>query len=212
MYLSFEYWVSLDSPQSQGNGDFSKLMYMLKNHPDKLQKSLHEIITQHVQLKCDSLPVPAYTEEMLEMSAEETIVLLQTLTQMDRYDFIIVDLASTWDERMQSVLQNSDLIVWLLLDDIYCRYKSVNHLRQLYQMNRSFYQALLQKSHFVINKSLHQARNNNYSLHGIRVQSHLPYIPKWKTSTCTDEYLKEADFYRPLLQLISKKIERRQSS
>lgn len=203
LYFNYETYPSFESMPRQEGALFSKLLYQLKNHPERFSNHLSESIIPHPLLQCDTLPTPLYMNELAEINGDEMRILLQSLKQTNAYDYVIFDLPSIWNDCLSTALQHSDEVLWLLLDEVHCRHKTVFLMQQLYHTDEAFYNDLLKKIRFVLNKALESGMRNDYMKHGLRILDQLPYIPKWKTSERFEEMLLEAAFYSRLLLMIT---------
>lgn len=203
LYLNLEHVPSLEAAAGKEEGEFGNLVYMLKHHPERFQDNLRRFFIRHPDLACDSIPTPAYADELHELNADDLKQFIHSMKKLNIYDYVILDLPSVWEPRIISLFQQSDHIFWLLLDQVHCRLKTVHLLRQFYRANDEMHDEVARKIRFVLNQALNELCND-YSQHGIRLCGRLPYIPRWKATAGTDEYLNEPAFFGPLLRLMPK--------
>ncbi|NEW06486.1 AAA family ATPase [Paenibacillus sp. SYP-B3998] len=169
-YLSLE---SISSASSWLEGDssrFSQLLYYLKSTPELLGPKIELLKSHDPRLRFDYMTPSDQIREMQEMSGEDVRILLEALTSLNQYDFIIIDLEASVHPRIVRALELSEYIMWIVLDDLNGLFKAQALCKQI---------GKLQGVHFVVNKYTGK-QMNNFSVLGKSIECYLPYIPEWK--------------------------------
>ncbi|MBD0379379.1 hypothetical protein [Paenibacillus sedimenti] len=184
-YLSLE-TVSSASLWLQGDlARFSHILYYLKSTPELLGPKLELLKSCDQRLRIDYMAPKDQIREMQEMTGDAVRLLIEALTALDQYDFIIVDLEASVHPRILKALELSDHILWLLLDDLSDMFKT----QALYKQIGS-----LQQLHFVINRYTGKHLNDLSVLGNNIVKGHLPYIPEWKSLHTPEQVWQSALF------------------
>lgn len=199
-YLNLEILSSTKMffPHTDSN-DISKILYYIKSSPKQLIAKIENLKKYDPYSKVEYFDPALNLQDMSEISSEDIMVLLNALVQLRIYDYIIIDLDSSTHQRITEALKNSDVILWLLLDDIQSLHKTkwlIDFYRQLFQEKfDSFYRCI----HFVLNRHLGEPLKNNPNEYGIEISYFLPYIPEWKAVrlhtelTQSEPFLEEID-------------------
>jgi cellulose biosynthesis protein BcsQ len=198
-YLNLEY---MSSPVIQGDNDnaFSKLLYHIKNKTLEQVEMQLEVLKQHNQtLRFDYVPAPRMAQEMLDMNRQDSNMIIDVIVKSGQYDYLVIDLEASLQERILGALQKSDVVYWLLIDDINCLFKTqrlIEELQLIYNNTN-----LQPKVSYVLNKSLNQ-RFNDIQSFGINIQGSLPYIPEWKAVYNLQQFYSSMEFLRAVRNLM----------
>ncbi|MFD2875631.1 hypothetical protein ACFTAO_06025 [Paenibacillus rhizoplanae] len=72
---------------------------------------------RHDSLRCDAFRPVENFKEMLQMSRQDTLDLLEGLAGAGSYDVVIVDTGAIEEERAQAVLNRCGVLLWVLKND-----------------------------------------------------------------------------------------------
>jgi cellulose biosynthesis protein BcsQ len=154
----------------------SRLLYSLQAHPEIWVEQFGSLCRHHPQLRTDFLDAPDHPGERLALTPELLGSLLEGLRTTGRYDLIIVDPDSGAGAWHIKLLDLSDQVVWLTVDDMQALAKAGQLLRYWQgQLN-----AKLEKVLFVLNRARQEAAARQWTLPGGSPAAILPYIPEWK--------------------------------
>ena len=143
-------------------GSFSRLLYDIKASQETASGtdlSVTPYIIRHHGLKCDSFEPSFNVKEITEMTMEDTALLLASLVSCNQYDVIVVDTEGYMEERMQAVLEQAGVLIWVLLDDLMSMYKSGVWMDQLELEDPALFGSLKKRSQFIVNRYTGQLVN-----------------------------------------------------
>lgn len=177
----------------------SNLLYYMRNNEKQLSVRFESLRQHHESLGIDYLTGPSNVRDLLELTEADAKRLLQVLCQMGRYDYIIVDMDYSVDERNLGVLQESDFVYWMMQHNEQCLAKTQVVLRYLQRANLGdtrFFSQLF----FVLNKQLDEQILYNSDF---QITSYLPYIPEWKKTGDAADYSRNRHFNHYVRQMLA---------
>lgn len=177
LYLNLEELNATSLLFGSGEPDaLSSLLYALQARPEQWDELSRRLCRHQSQLRADYIDAPEHPGERLALVPEIAADLLDKLKQANRYDVIVVDPDSGAGEWHRSLLQRSDRIVWLTLDDALGLLKAEKLLR--------YWEPRLEGAAFhptfVMNRAVGARPVNRWTLPGTEPALTLPYIPQWK--------------------------------
>jgi len=190
-----------------GAHDLSKIIYYLKTNRQQLAAKLESYKKYDPLTKAYFFEPFANPIEVLEITQKEIEQLLDSLVQQASYDYIIVEHDAAINEQTIAMLNKSDYLLWMLLDDLQNLYKTNLLIRQLEQFLIED-PSKLRKISYVQNKYLGEGFKNIENLGVANIVGCLPYIPAWKTVSTTEQlfssgaYLDEIGKLLNLLEII----------
>jgi cellulose biosynthesis protein BcsQ len=202
-YLNLEFLSSAQIwLQSSDNNDFSKVLYYLKTNPNQVEAKF-ETLKKHDQLlNIDFFESPNIALEMLDLNREEVKTLIDIVANKGVYDVIISDLESSIGERIIGSLESSDVILWLVTDDIQSLHKTRNLMQEFTRIMNDEYAGIFKKVKFVLNKRLNMLATNPADF-GINLTGFLPYIPEWKAINRKEQLLTSSFYNQEVIKLYS---------
>ncbi|WEK55081.1 MAG: hypothetical protein P0Y55_03080 [Candidatus Cohnella colombiensis] len=178
-YLNLETLNATAILFGQGEPDrLSRLLYVLQAYPDKWDEQFQQLRRHQPQLRTDFIDAPDHPGERLALSSELLETLITRIRDSGKYNLIVVDPDSGATDWHCKLLELSDVIVWLTIDDR----QSMSKAKQLLHYWQEQNAALTDKSMFILNKALGTGLVNAWSLPGEEPATCLPYIPQWKAS------------------------------
>ncbi|WP_454192754.1 nucleotide-binding protein [Paenibacillus sp. Marseille-Q7038] len=205
----FLHTTSIDR-QSESSGDsFSQLLYQLRANKnsnstirgekkDKIDLKPYTIRNERIQADCF---LPAKNrKELLQMSKSDTSELIRLLTESGQYHFVIADHDSVWDLRSEAVMEESQLLVWLLSDDIHTMNKCKEWMKFHMQLDPERYENMMRKTWYVINRYMGNMENE-LPVEGMNAEHYLPYIPSWKQMREPDLLLSSPIYQKEMSKL-----------
>jgi len=193
-YLNLEYLSSspvLLAPTA--SNDFSRLLYYLKAKPAQAQASFESIRKREPALGFDYFDTVQMPREILDMSREDASALVELLCSRGSYDVVVIDLESSSQERILGALEKSDLIYWLVLDDIQVLHKTRALFTDYQSQLDTTYNRLIRRVRLILNKRL-QTIYNPPDHFGLNLSWYLPYVPEWKNVTSPSQLLASTTF------------------
>ncbi|MCD9024022.1 hypothetical protein [Cohnella silvisoli] len=176
-YLNMEALNATSLLFGKGEPDsLSRLLYSLQVHPDRWGEQLEQLCRHQPQLRTDFLDAPDHPGERLALTAELLMTLLEKLRNTGRYDLIVVDPDSGAGEWHRGLIQASDKVLWLAIDDAQSLMKT-NKLLHHWQTHIG---EDIKKLTFIMNKGHGGGMVNRWELPGLAPTAILPYIPQWK--------------------------------
>lgn len=186
-YLNLE---SVDSsglfvPMPAGNTPgLERLLYALKagkgegGKDSELKIELGRYVARHDSLRCDAFSPVENFKEMLQMTRQDTLDLLDLLAASESYDIVIVDTGSIEEERTLAVLQRCGILLWMLRNDEASMYKTMRWLEHGKHPHSGWPPDIQERSRFVLNFASDSVKGLPLP-EGMRLAALLPYIPSW---------------------------------
>jgi MinD-like ATPase involved in chromosome partitioning or flagellar assembly len=177
-YLNLEELNATSLLFGKGEPDgLSRLMYALQARPEQWEELAAELCRHQPQLRTDYIDAPEHPGERLAMTPELTAELIGKLRDSRRYDLIVIDPDSGASAWHRGLLDTSDKLIWLTIDD-------AQNLLKAEKLLRYWKEALKEKAYklkFVMNKGNGGRLVNRWALPGTSPAFVLPYIAQWKT-------------------------------
>lgn len=189
--------------QEHDMSGLARLLYELQAAEDKgdrLGPAAADYVVRDPLLQAAMFEPLLNLNELLELSKEHTIRLIDYLAGCGCYDFIVVDTDSYPSERTEGVFERCDQLVWLVADDIGAVHRTNRWLDHLERTRNDLYAALIQKSIFTVNRCLGNLANE-LPLEKVVPYLTLPYIPAWKQLNSWEALFHSAEYQRDLMKL-----------
>jgi cellulose biosynthesis protein BcsQ len=200
-YLNLESLSSVNQLLQGGEQqNFSQILYYLRSSPALLGPKLELLKSYDPRSGIDYLTPCNHIRELQEMSGEDIRILVEALVSLKSYDYILLDLEASVHFRIMKSIEVSDLVLWMIMDDLNCLHKTVA-LRKAIASQTSI--------HFILNKftgSLY----NDFDSAGILIKGYLPYIPEWKTVHAPEQVWSSSIFSEQIYELFESLISRRE--
>ncbi|WP_373230186.1 hypothetical protein [Cohnella sp.] len=176
-YLNMEALNSTSALFGKGEPDsLSRLLYTLQAHPEQWVGQFEQHCRHQPYLRTDFFDAPDHPGERLALTSELLARLLEGIRETGRYDLIMIDPDSGAGDWHRNLVELSDRVVWMAIDDTQSLMKADKLLRywgaQLVDK--------MDKIMFVLNKGQSGGMVNRWELPGISPTAFLPYIPQWK--------------------------------
>ena len=184
----FLHTTSMEMQSESGGDSFSQLLYQLRTNKipnssfhgekkDRIDLKPYTIRNERIQADCF---IPAKNrKELLQMNKSDTSGLIRLITESGQYHFVITDQDSVWDLRSEAVMEESQLLIWLLSDDIHTMNKCKEWMKFHRQLDPEQYENRMRKTWYVINRYMGNMVNELPD-EGMIAEHYLPYIPSWK--------------------------------
>ncbi|MNI33940.1 hypothetical protein D3C73_879110 [compost metagenome] len=209
------FYLNLESVDSSGlyvrrssanTPGLERLLYELKSSrgdgsgevPAKIE--LGRYVSGHDSLHCEGFRPVENFKEMLQMTQQDTLEVLELLVASGSYDAVIVDTGSIEEERSQAVLQRCSILAWLLRDDEASLYKTTRWLEHGRQAHSGWPPDLLSKSRFLLN-FVSDPLKELPAPGGWHIDGLLPYIPAWVVQHHVELCLGSPQFIAAVQQL-----------
>lgn len=171
---------------------FEKLLYYVKSGATPLHAKLAWL------KKIDPISKLEYIEpcrnalDMEEMSVEDTLSLLKAIDEL-HFDYIIIDCASSFHQRICTSLTASHVILWIIQDDFQVLDKTAAAVAEFHQNEAGKVQEAAPQIHYVLNKFTGHLVND-LQAKGFSPSCRLPYIPNWKSVSSVQSLLAESSY------------------
>lgn len=176
-YLNLEALNSTSLLFGKGEPDsLSRLLYALQAHPEQWAGQLEQLSRHQPHLRTDFLDAPDHPGERLALSSELLERLLEGIRETGRYDLIMIDPDSGAGDWHRNLVELSDRVVWVTVDDTQYLMKTDKLLRYWQEQLND----ISSKITFVLNKGQGGGMVNRWELPGVSPSAILPYIPQWK--------------------------------
>lgn len=209
------FYLNLESVDSSGlfvrlpaasTSGLERLLYELKagrgedgkEHADKLE--LGRYVVRHDVLRCEVFRPVENFKEMLQMTRQDTLDLLDLLAAAGGYDIVVIDTGSIEEERTQAVLQRCGMLLWMLRNDEASRYKTMKWLEHGNHPHSGWPPDIQEKSRFVMNFATDSVKDEPVS-EGMKLDALLPHIPSWALQHHVELCLSSPQFMAGVQQL-----------
>ncbi|MFD1017666.1 AAA family ATPase [Thalassobacillus hwangdonensis] len=178
-YLNLELMNStslfFNSPEDQHT---SQLFYYAKAKPELLPVKLEELVKRDPYNQVDYFDLAVNAEEMKDFTAENLRTVIQALAGSGTYDYILVDLDSSMEERVREALMLSDLILWVLSNDVRSFHKT-SHLLEFSERLFGKDSNLKEKIFFILNGYMGSVPSS-FERFDVPVHVQLPAMKEWE--------------------------------
>lgn len=200
-YLNLEALNATSLLFGRGEPDsLSRLLYTMQVHPEQWNALLEQLCRHQPQLRTDYLDAPDHPGERLALTSDLLAVLLENIRKTGRYDLILVDPDSGAGDWHRKLLEMSNRVIWIVLDDAQTLLKTEKLLRHWEEQ----LDTAMNKIVFVLNKGSGGAIMNRWSLPSATPPAMLPYIPQWKTIDQPSRLLASPSFSGAIDQLLDR--------
>ncbi|MCL6458221.1 MAG: AAA family ATPase, partial [Gorillibacterium sp.] len=187
------------SQDGEEGGRSARLLYYLKSKPLGLSARISALKSVDPLSKLDFMEPIEQAGEVESLTLEHVLVLIHSLVSMG-YDFVVIDLDSSFNERIKATISISNLVLWLVTDDINCLMKTQKAIQQLTRPNMVGSKDAAQTL-FVLNRFT-GGLNNDLAAFNIEPAVYLPYVPSWKSVASASRLLDETVIQEALAGLI----------
>lgn len=170
---------------SSGGPGLDGLLYELnarQNADDRnspgTKPDIGKYVIRHERLRCDAFRPPANLQEMLQMTRQDTLELLELIAGSGKYDVILADTGGLEEERTLAVLERCRSLLWILRNDDASLYKTERWLKQYASGFSDSPAGILERSAYIMNRAEEGADHGVLS-EGLRIDAALPDIPSW---------------------------------
>ncbi|MEK5252975.1 hypothetical protein NST74_05890 [Paenibacillus sp. FSL F4-0125] len=212
------FYLNLESVDSSGlflripaghTPGLERLLYEIKASRDKGEADTIELGQYFIRY--DHLRTAAFrpvinVKEMLQMTMEDTLDLLERLVAERNFDVVIVDTGSIEEERAKAVLQRSRILLWVLKNDDVSMYKTMRWLSHCNTPNSGMSPHVMDKSRFVVNFA-GDRMEEWVPPEGISIEGVCPFIQSWTMQHREELFLNSPLFQREILQLCKRIVE-----
>ncbi len=146
-YMSLETLQSTNLYLSSEKDPSTELYYYLKEDINKLLSKIETLKSTDKYSNIDFINQPNLPEEMMNLKPVDIEKLIGVLKETYNYDYIIIDLDSSWHDRNLSVIDIVDDVFWIVDN----QEKSFTLTEQLINNNLYDFQWDMKKIHFILN-------------------------------------------------------------
>ncbi|MBO9606300.1 MAG: AAA family ATPase [Paenibacillaceae bacterium] len=191
-------------PAAEDDIAFARLLYHVRANAELAPNRLLEATRIDNDSKVEYVPPLIHAEEMDELSAADTERLLAAIARSGHYRFVIVDLESGQHPRTMAALEQSDTVIWLLLDELQCWTKTKRQLALFARLQPEA--KWMARTRYVMNKYTGSAVHDPLTI-GLAIDGYLPYIPAWKSVQRVEQLQGDPVFAEALRLVVCRKLE-----
>lgn len=200
-YLNLEWLSSANALFPKEEEDqFSRLIYDMYAQEEQRYFQVERLIRFDTRYKFFHFPPLHHPAEILDLTEHVAEKLLVALDQLSHFDYIIVDLETSQLDSTLYMLKRSEQVLWVCQDDWHFQHKNRLWLELTKKKDHLFYQALLSKTYYILNKFLGADRYDQ-STTQLSYDFYLPYIPEWKHTKSIQSLFHPTVFKRELYKL-----------
>ncbi|MCC3375518.1 hypothetical protein [Cohnella sp. REN36] len=174
-YLNLEPLNVTDQLFGRGEPDrLTSVLYTLQAHPEEGGRMLQQLAERSSPIGTGYMDAPEHPAERLALTAERLRMLLDALRGSARFDVIVVDPDSGCGEWHRALLEWSEEVLWLALDDV----QSVRKAERLVKEWQGKVAGFPGKCTFALNRQEGAPGNDWRTPPGTTLHP-LPEIPQW---------------------------------
>jgi cellulose biosynthesis protein BcsQ len=180
-----------------------RLLYEMqasRSHEEQGIVELGSYIVRHEELQSDAFRPVGNLKEMLQMTRQDTLDLLEQLTAAKVYDVVIIDTGSIEEERARAVLERSTVLLWVMRNDDLSLNKTARWLFHCSAPHSEMPPDILAKSKFAINFGT-DSMDRGMLPEGMTLDGLLPHIPSWTLRHREELCLNSPQFQRAIMEL-----------
>lgn len=213
------FYLNLESVDSSGlflrsaaagnTPGLERLLYEIKasrGKDDEGATMLGQYFIRYDQLRCAAFRPVMNVKEMLQMSMQDTLDLLERLVAERNIDIVIVDTGSIEEERAKAVLHRCGILLWVLRNDAVSMHKMLRWMSHCNSPNSGMPTGVMDKSRFVVNFATDSPEEWTLP-NEIKPEVVLPFIPSWTLQHREELVLNSPQFQREILQLCRQVVE-----
>ena len=149
-YESFNSSNSFISETSEQN--LSKILYYLRENSKNLALKIEATKCIDPINKVHFFNSPESSLELDEMEVDEIVCLVETLRDLDQYEVIFIDMASSFNKNIIALMELCDQIVLIHTQESYCNAKLKLFFSELEILKLQTSTAILEKLKIILNK------------------------------------------------------------
>jgi cellulose biosynthesis protein BcsQ len=185
LYWNMELFPGAAFPQEADVELAARFVYGLRTNADWTDEALPKLLARAEPYGFDYFPGFRKVKESLDLTRDDVASLILRIRAAGRYDVVVIDLESTFHERVVGALAACDIVLWLVTED---KESAAKTSRLLSEMKEGLGGAAdhLEKCRFVLNKhtsvlsdTLHRGITGVEGK-AIPMTARLPYVSKWK--------------------------------
>ncbi|WP_339317071.1 hypothetical protein [Paenibacillus sp. FSL R10-2734] len=212
------FYLNLESVDSSGlflrlpagnTPGLERLLYEIKASRDKGEADTIELgqyFIRYDHLRSAAFRPVNNVKEMLQMTMQDTLDLLERLVAERNFDIVIVDTGSIEEERAKAVLHRCGILLWVLRNDAVSVHKTMRWLSHCNTPNSGMPSHVVDKSRFVVNFAT-DISDEWVPPEGITIEGAFPFIPSWTLQHREELFLNSPQFQREILQLCKRIVE-----
>jgi len=187
---------------TSSNQEMSEILYYVQTNTKQAAAKIEQYLKKDASTGLDYLEPLTNLQDIHDVRQADVTELLDTITRSFSYDYVIVDGDSGFQERTLAVLAYCHAVLFLLLDDVQCMYKTVVGLAELQRLDEQAHASLRAKMHAVVNKYTGTLANSDEAK-DLNIQGFLPYIPLWKSVSQGQQLSSSPEFNQQVVSLVS---------
>lgn len=200
-YLNFEV---LNSRELYFRSDEDKpsleVFYYLKAKPHQLMSKVETLKKHDPLMNVDYFDWPTNPEEMLEASKDEILKLIQAISATDQYDYILIDMDSSFQVLSQAAFAACDQLFWLLNNDMQSFHKTNELLKNLDQLLGKGH-GVQEKIEYIVNRFTGHV-SEPFITYDFAIKGYLPYVQEWNPLVDRDQMMSHPHYTQELLAII----------
>lgn len=198
-YLSLEQMLSASSYLESDKPKSSEIFYFLKDNPYRLLSKFHKLKDTDADTGIDFFPVNINFDEIDSLDTLDIENLVKTITSLNEYDFLIIDMDSRLCEINSEILRLSNEIFWILESNetSFMKTKAIMEMDGLQQEIDN------KKIHYIVNKFGENlfADNGEYNFN---IESKIKFNPEWLNYNEKEKVLEDSEIGSELLKSLSR--------
>ncbi|MBD8500006.1 hypothetical protein [Paenibacillus arenosi] len=178
---------------------FSQLLYCLQRmRTSDLDPSIYTVSIPI--LRADTFEANIPQAEWDALTGERIAQVIDWLKSSKRYDVIVLDVDANVT-RNKAAIQNSDQLLWVVVDDMVQMNKMERCFNDWQSESPSCYEQLLMKGKIIVNRYM-GVMLNRWQRNDLSVDCYLPYIPQWKQLHRHEQWFSSAVYQAALEEMI----------
>ncbi len=177
LYASLEEFQS-EHPFAEASEEdrYGRLLYYAKTDPKSLSTRLGALVQSDPKSGLFSVESLAHSGDIHSLTREETSGLIDGMRAAG-YQYIVLDLPASLDERAEAALRSSDAVLWLITDDAVSSQKTARAIVEwVGRLGEPFKDRIV----LGVNRFTGAPGMSQEAAAGLVPAFRLPYVPEWK--------------------------------
>ncbi|WP_017547924.1 AAA family ATPase [Salinicoccus carnicancri] len=198
-YLSMEQLLSASCYLEASKPKSSELFYFLKDDPYRLVSKFHKLKDTDAETGIDFFPINMNFDEVDSLNTLDVENLVKTITSLNEYDFLIIDMDSRLNEINSEILRLSNDIFWVLESN------ETSFMKTGTIMERNALQIEIdnKKMHYIVNK-FGENLFAGHAGYNFNIESKIKFNPEWLNYNEKEKVLEDSEIGHELLKSLSK--------
>lgn len=198
LYINLETYNTMDLYFKSKKQNSTELFYYLKSNPEKIMSKIGGLTSTDDHTGIDYIYYPVSPDEINELTSENMSNLIDAVKRTRKYQYIIIDLDSSINEKNKYLLFQADELFWILdhtEKSFYTsKYLLENELEEVKKLSKT-------SVHYILNKKKADLFSNS-NTYNFSIIEEIPYKEEWDGIDEAFKVQRDTEIGRTLYQII----------